>query len=112
MSDAGLRPGMAMVLDMDGVIVDSNPLHVKAWISYNRRLGIDTPEDLMERMYGRRNDEIVRDFFGPRLGARGSGATVGVVDHGLQSRAIRRHLRRHRVYNRRRRLRRLVERHV
>jgi len=63
--DAWLRPGMAMALDMDGVIVDSNPLHTAAWIEYNRRFGIDAGESLAERMYGRRNDEIVREFFGP-----------------------------------------------
>jgi len=65
--DAWLRPGLAMVLDMDGVIVDSNPLHTRAWILYNRRFGVDAGEFLAERMYGRRNDEIVRDFFGPQL---------------------------------------------
>lgn len=69
MDDAWLRPGMAMALDMDGVILDSNPLHVAAWMEYNRRFGIDAGEARMERMYGRRNDEIVRDFFGPRLNA-------------------------------------------
>ncbi len=68
-ADAWLRPGMALVLDMDGVIVDSNPLHAEAWMLYNRRFGIDAGEALAERMYGRRNDEIVRDFFGPRLSA-------------------------------------------
>lgn len=67
--DRWLRPGMAMALDMDGVIVDSNPLHVEAWMLYNRRFGIDAGRSLAERMYGRRNDEIVRDFFGPRLTA-------------------------------------------
>lgn len=60
---------MAMVLDMDGVIVNSNPLHTKAWKLYNRRHGIDAGETLAERMYGMRNDEIVRDFFGPHLSA-------------------------------------------
>jgi beta-phosphoglucomutase family hydrolase len=60
---------MAMVLDMDGVIVDSNPLHLRAWMLYNRRFGIDAGEALAERMYGRRNDEIVREFFGPGLSA-------------------------------------------
>lgn len=67
MPDAWLRPGMAMVLDMDGVIVDSNPLHTQAWMLYNRRFGIDAGATTADRMYGRRNDEIVRDFFGPRL---------------------------------------------
>jgi beta-phosphoglucomutase family hydrolase len=60
---------MAMVLDMDGVIVDSNPLHVQVWTAYNRRFGIDAGGSLAERMYGRRNDEIVRDFFGAHLSA-------------------------------------------
>ena len=67
--DAWLRPGMAMVLDMDGVIVDSNPLHVAAWTLYNRRFGIDAGAALAARMYGRRNDEIVREFFGAHLSA-------------------------------------------
>jgi len=68
-NDVWLQPGMALVLDMDGVIVDSNPLHSAAWIEYNRRFGIDAGEAGLERMYGRRNDEIVRDFFGPGLSA-------------------------------------------
>jgi len=65
--EAWLWPGMVMVLDMDGVIVDSNPLHTQAWMLYNRRFGIDAGETLADRMYGRRNDEIVREFFGPGL---------------------------------------------
>ena len=58
---------LALILDMDGVIVDSNPLHRKVWAEYNRRFGIETDEAMQRRMYGRRNDEIVRDFFGARL---------------------------------------------
>jgi beta-phosphoglucomutase len=84
--DAWLGPGMAMVLDMDGVIVDSNPLHAEAWIRYNRRFGIDTGETLAERMYGRRNDEIVRDFFGPRLSAE------EVAAHGAAKEALYREM--------------------
>src|ERR1039458_60901 len=73
---------MALVLDMDGVIVDSNPLHAEAWMLYNRRFGIDAGEALAERMYGRRNDEIVRDFFGPRLSAE------EVAAHGAARQAV------------------------
>jgi len=68
-AEVWLRPGMVLALDMDGVIVDSNPLHSKAWRLYNQRFGIDAGDALNERMYGRRNDEIVRDFFGPHLSA-------------------------------------------
>ena len=52
---------------MDGVIVDSNPLHRAAWEEYTRRFGITATEDMQKRMYGRRNDEIVRDFLGSHL---------------------------------------------
>ena len=62
---AGLSAGLAVILDMDGVIVDSNPVHRNAWSIYNRRFGIETDEAMQQRMYGKRNDEIVRDFLGP-----------------------------------------------
>ena len=65
--NAGLAAGLAIILDMDGVIIDSNPAHREAWRIYNRRFGIETDEAMHQRMYGKRNDEIVRDFFGPDL---------------------------------------------
>jgi len=68
-AEGWLQPGMAMVLDMDGVIVHSNPWHTEAWKQYNRRFGMEAAETVAERMYGRRNDEIVRDFFGSDLSA-------------------------------------------
>ncbi len=52
---------------MDGVIVDSNPLHRVVWAEYNRRQGLETTEEMQRRMYGKRNDVIVRDFFGEDL---------------------------------------------
>jgi beta-phosphoglucomutase family hydrolase len=58
---------LALILDMDGVIVDSNPVHREVWAAYNRRFGIETDEAMQQRMYGRRNDDIVRDFFGVHL---------------------------------------------
>jgi len=47
--------------------VDSNPVHREAWAAYNRRFGLETTEAMQERMYGRRNDDIVRDFYGDGL---------------------------------------------
>jgi beta-phosphoglucomutase len=52
---------------MDGVIIDSNPVHRRAWALYCQRYGIETDATMDQRMYGRRNDEIVRDFFGAHL---------------------------------------------
>jgi beta-phosphoglucomutase len=60
---------LALILDMDGVIVDSNPFHRRVWEQYNRQFGIVTDEAMQQRLWGRRNDEIVRDFFGEHLTA-------------------------------------------
>jgi beta-phosphoglucomutase len=64
-----LAPGLALIFDMDGVIIDSNPMHREAWAAFNRRFGLETTEAMHQRMYGRRNDDIVRDFFGAELPA-------------------------------------------
>ena len=76
----------AFIFDMDGVIVDSNPLHRLAWEEYNRRHGIETTEDMQQRMYGKRNDQIVRDFFGESL------SDDEVFAHGAQKEALYREM--------------------
>jgi beta-phosphoglucomutase len=55
---------IALIFDMDGVIIDSNPLHRLAWAAFNRGYGLETTEAMQRRMYGKRNDQIVRDYFG------------------------------------------------
>ena len=60
-------PRLALIFDMDGVIVDSNPTHREAWEAFNRRYGIETTEAMHQRMYGKHNADIVRDYFGPEL---------------------------------------------
>jgi len=57
---------MALLFDMDGVIIHSTPLHNRAWEVYLSRHGID-PGDIGRRMHGKRNDQIVRDYFGAAL---------------------------------------------
>jgi beta-phosphoglucomutase len=61
-----LSEGLAFVFDLDGVIVDSMPLHNRSWRVYFERLNIDIT-DLDRRTHGRRNDDIVRDFIGAHL---------------------------------------------
>ena len=63
-----LADGLALLFDMDGVIVDSNPVHREAWAVFNRRYGLETTPAMLERMYGKRNDQIIRDYFGDGLG--------------------------------------------
>ena len=66
-SSGRLDPCLALIFDMDGVVIHSNPAHREAWAAFNRSYGIDTTEAMLQRMYGKRNDEIVRDFFGEGL---------------------------------------------
>jgi beta-phosphoglucomutase family hydrolase len=56
----------AFLLDLDGVVIDSMPLHTEAWEVYLDRHGI-VVHDLVARMHGRRNDDIVEMFFGADL---------------------------------------------
>jgi beta-phosphoglucomutase family hydrolase len=55
---------IALIFDMDGVIVDSNSVHTVAWERYLAGFGLAF-EDIERRMHGKHNDSIVVDFFGP-----------------------------------------------
>lgn len=57
----------ALIFDMDGVIVDSNPWHRTAWEEYNRGFGVEMTAEMQQRMYGKRNAELIREFFGRHL---------------------------------------------
>ena len=60
---------IALIFDMDGVIVDSNRMHRESWVAFNRRYGLETTEAMQQSMYGKRNDQIVRDFYGEGIAA-------------------------------------------
>jgi len=64
---ADRAPVQALIFDMDGVLVDSNPMHCRAWEAFNRRYGVETTAEMHRRMYGKRNDQIVRDVYGDAL---------------------------------------------
>ncbi len=61
-----LAPGLALIFDMDGVLIDSTAIHTKAWDLYLQQLGMND-SDLMNRMLGKRNDQIVRALLGDQL---------------------------------------------
>jgi len=56
---------LALIFDMDGVIIDSTSTHTRAWEEYLKRQGVETPR-IEDRMLGKRNDEILRDFLSDR----------------------------------------------
>lgn len=61
-----LAPGLALIFDMDGVLINSTEAHTRAWELYLEKLGL-RDDDLMNRMLGKRNDEIVRSLLGGSL---------------------------------------------
>src|ERR1019366_1530957 len=77
---------LALIFDMDGVIVNSNPIHRQAWELYNRRFGIETTEEMHQGMYGKRNDQIVRDYLGAHL------SDAEVFEHGAAKERLYREL--------------------
>jgi beta-phosphoglucomutase len=55
----------AVIFDMDGVIVDSHPIHKKAWRRFLDSVGKDVPEeDLDFILDGRKKEDILRHFLG------------------------------------------------
>jgi beta-phosphoglucomutase len=85
-----IAPGLALIFDLDGVVVDSMPVHETAWRQYLESLGI-RDEDLLARMHGRRNDDIVLDFLGPAADQQ------SVREHGSAKERLYRELMRDRL---------------
>jgi beta-phosphoglucomutase len=55
----------AAIFDMDGVIVDSHPVHKKTWTKFLELLGKEVDEEHLNFiMEGRKRDEILRYFLG------------------------------------------------
>jgi beta-phosphoglucomutase len=77
---------IAFLFDMDGVILDSNPLHRVAWDQYNLRFGVRMTEAMYQSMYGKRNDEIIRGFLGDHL------TDAEVFEHGAAKERLYREL--------------------
>ena len=63
----------AVIWDMDGVIADTAPYHLKAWQAVFQKRGINFSEADFKRHFGQRNDTIIRD-------ALGQGASQNEID--------------------------------
>ena len=61
----------ALVFDMDGVLVDSNPYHILNWMAFLDARGIAyDPAALPKQILGQRNDNLFRAFLGPEKTAK------------------------------------------
>src|SRR5262249_6703633 len=54
----------AVIWDMDGTLVDTAELHFQAWLVVARELGQPFTRADFAATFGRRNPEIIRQFFG------------------------------------------------
>lgn len=52
----------AVLFDMDGLIVDTEPIHFKAFQAYLREFGVEMPESLMRDFVGFSEAENIRDL--------------------------------------------------
>jgi beta-phosphoglucomutase len=80
-----ISPELAMIFDMDGVLVHSMPAHMESWRQYLQKLGVEV-QDLERRMHGKRNPELVRDLLGDDL------AEDVVIEHGAAKERLFREL--------------------
>ncbi len=60
----------AVLFDMDGVLVISNPLHFRAWQDFGRQIGLAVTEEMFYREFsGRKNEEALEALFPGRFDA-------------------------------------------
>jgi len=54
-----MNPPKALIFDLDGVLVNSEPLHQRDWLTVFRERGIDFPEEQLPRLQGLRGEQVV-----------------------------------------------------
>lgn len=59
------RPGAGLLLDLDGTLVDSEPVHQAAFAEYFRSRGWTVPAEVVRSFSGRRAQEVFASTAGP-----------------------------------------------
>jgi len=61
---AQTKASKAVIWDMDGIIADTAPFHFRAWRELAQAGGKDLSEEDFRKLFGMRNDDIIRVIFG------------------------------------------------
>lgn len=67
MAEGMSRAEYAVLWDMDGVLVDTEPFHWEAWRKLSREAGFHMSYEDFRRTFGWRNKEILRELIGPDI---------------------------------------------
>jgi HAD superfamily hydrolase (TIGR01509 family) len=59
-----MRPFQAVLLDVDGTLVDSNEAHVHAWLEALSTVGLDVPPSLVRPLIGMGGDRLIETLTG------------------------------------------------
>ena len=59
-----MRSDVAVLFDLDGVLVDSRIHHLKAWQQFAEQRQLDVPANYFEQTFGLRNDAILGGLIG------------------------------------------------
>jgi beta-phosphoglucomutase-like phosphatase (HAD superfamily) len=54
----------AVLIDIDGTLIDSNPLHILAWLRAFRRLGIEVEGNRVLHLIGMGGDQLAPTILG------------------------------------------------
>lgn len=74
------RPGAAVLLDLDGTLVDSEPMQRAAFATYFRSRGWEVGEDVVRQFMGRRGTDSFAAIDGPWRGEDPLALTRAVLD--------------------------------
>ena len=59
--------GLAVIFDMDGVLVDSYHAHFRSWREMAHSVGLDMAEEQFAATFGRTTQDIIRHLWGDRF---------------------------------------------
>ena len=80
----------AVIWDMDGVIVDTAPYHLKAWQEVFQKRGVKFTKEDFKRNFGQRNDTIIRNTLGQDIPQSEVNVITGEKENSFRNRVRQR----------------------